>query len=231
MHHERVHAQMTTEVTSVGPKTPFKEVVRILRTHRIGAVPVVDGEDLVGVVSESDLLRKEADLEGPAPFPLRVITRRAVRAARAKAEAATAESLMTSPAVVVDPGATVTDAARLMEHHHVRHLPVVASDGRLCGIVSRGDLLRVFLRTDERIRDEIRDEVIRDELRIAPETVDVRVVDGVVDLGGRVERKSLIGILVRMCRGVEGVVQVREHIEYEFDDMRIRPPVIPPVTL
>lgn len=229
MRHKHVDSQMTTDVVAVGPSTPFKELVRILRTHRIGALPVVDGTAVVGVVSESDLLRKEADMEGPAPFPLRVITRRAVRAARVKAEAGNAGTLMTSPAVVIAPGTTVGDAARLMERHHVRHLPVVDSDGRLRGIVSRGDLLRVFLRTDTDIRDEIRDQVLGEELRLGLATVDVRVVDGVVDLSGSVPRKSLVAVLVRMCRGVDGVVQVREHLAYELDDMRIRPPMVPPV--
>ncbi|MGR6998251.1 CBS domain-containing protein [Yinghuangia aomiensis] len=220
---------MTTDVVSVGPGAPFKEIVGLLRRHRIAAVPVVDGGKVVGVVSESDLLRKEADQAGPAPFPLQVITRRAVRAARAKAEAATADSLMTAPAVVVESGATVAEAARLMERHHVRHLPVVDSDGHIRGIVSRGDLLRVFLRTDELIRDEIRDEVIRDELWIDPKTVDVSVTDGIVDLAGEVARKSMISILVRMCRGVDGVIQVREHMTYALDDTRIRPPMTPPI--
>ncbi|MCF2528919.1 CBS domain-containing protein [Yinghuangia soli] len=227
MYHQRVESQMTTDVVTVRPGTPFKEVVRILREHRIAAAPVLDGDEVVGVVSESDLLRKEAERDGPAPFPLRILTRRAVRAAREKARAATAGALMTSPAVIVEPSTPVADAARLMERHHVAHLPVVDPSGRLCGIVSRGDLLRVFLRPDDRIGNEIRDDIIRDTMRVDPSTVDVHVADGIVDLSGRLERRSLIGILVRLCRGVDGVVDVREHLAYADDDMRIRPPMVP----
>ncbi|MFI6985965.1 CBS domain-containing protein [Embleya sp. NPDC050154] len=229
MFHHRVESQMTADVVTVHSDTPFKEIVRVLREHRIAAVPVLEGDEVVGVVSESDLLHKEADRESAPHFPFRVIVRRTERVARNKARAATAGSLMTSPAVVVEPDASLSDAARLMERHHVTHLPVVDGSGRLRGIVGRSDLLRIFLRADTRIHDEIRDGVVRDTMCVDPNTVGVGVTDGIVDLSGQLERKSLIAILVRLCRGVEGVVDVREHLTYARDDMLIRPPMVPPL--
>ncbi|WP_436776441.1 CBS domain-containing protein [Yinghuangia sp. YIM S09857] len=228
MNHHRVDAVMTTDVVTVHTDTPFKEIVRVLGQHRISAVPVLDPDKtVVGVVSEADLLRKEADSEGPTRLPGTVHTPRTVRAARGKAEAETAAGLMTSPAVTIDRAATVGQAARAMERHDVKRLPVV-DHGQLCGIVSRCDLLRVFLRPDDRIRDEILDEVIRRDLWIDPATVTVRVADGVVHLEGELENKTTARILTRMCRGVDGVVQVHDHLTYTVDDTKLKTSAIPP---
>lgn len=224
MYHLRVEALMTTQVVTVHPETTFKEVTRLLREHHISAVPVLDQDKLVaGVVSEADLIRKEADQEGPGRLPLNVRSRRAVRNARDKADAETAGGLMTAPAVVIAPDATITDAARLMERHNVKRLPVVDEAGRLRGIVSRCDLLRVFLRTDERIEREILEDVLRRDLWVDPDSITVRVRDGVVELSGEMEHKTLTRILVRMCRGVDGVVQVHDHLTWSLDDTKVHP--------
>ncbi|UGQ12599.1 CBS domain-containing protein [Yinghuangia sp. ASG 101] len=224
MKHHRVEALMTPEVVTVHTDTPFKKVVGILREHHISAAPVL-GRDgvVVGVVSEADLLRKEADSDGPAGPPRTVRSRRAVRRARRKAAAETAGDLMTAPAVVICPDATLGEAARHMERHDVKRLPVVDETGQLRGIVSRCDLLRVFLRSDARIRAEIRDDVLRKDLWVDPASIDVEVTDGVVTLTGRLENKTLTGILIGMVRGVDGVVQVHDRLTYAVDDTRLRP--------
>ena len=67
---------------------------------------------------------------------------------KAAALSLTADALMTTPAITIHPDATIPGAARLMNTHHVRRLPVVDSQGKLVGIVSRRDLLSVFLRPD-----------------------------------------------------------------------------------
>jgi CBS domain-containing protein len=213
---------MTTEVVTVHTDTSFKEIVRVLGEHHISAVPVLDQDKIVvGVVSEADLLRKEADSEGPARLPLTVRTRRSVREARGKAEGETAADLMTAPAVTVDRSATVGQAARAMEQHGVKRLPVV-EEGRLCGIVSRCDLLRVFMRSDDAIHREIVDDVIRHALWIDPALVTVSVADGVVHLSGQLDDKTLTRLLARLCRGVDGVVQVHSQLTYAFDDTKGR---------
>jgi CBS domain-containing protein len=141
---------MTTGVVTVEPWTPFREIVTRLAEHRISAAPVADAEgNVLGVVTEADLLLKQehADLE----FNLPLAWNRRRRLEREKAAAVVAGELMTTPAVTVPPTATVTEAARRMHTAGVKRLPVVNEAGRLAGIVSRADLLKVFNRSDEAI--------------------------------------------------------------------------------
>lgn len=216
MRHRIVSELMTTVVVSVRRDATFTEIAKLLAEHGITAVPVVDDSDRpLGVVSEADLLRKEAgraDPEGLDP------TLRPRSAERAKAAATTAEELMTSPAVLAHPEWTVVEAARAMERNRVKRLPVVDGTGRLIGVVSRADLLRVFLRGDRAIREEITGDVLMRTLDIPPTTVTVHVVDGRVTLRGTVERKSTIPVALRLCRGVDGVVDASEQLTFKVDD-------------
>lgn len=125
---------------------------------------------------------------------------------------------MTTPAVTVAPEATVAEAARLLDRHHIKRLPVVDPAGRLVGLVSRRDLLRVFLRSDDSIRDEIVQDVFSRLLAVDPAAVAVYVEDGAVTLVGRLERKSAIPIAVRLAAAVEGVVTVGSRLDYAVDD-------------
>ncbi|MER5583223.1 CBS domain-containing protein [Streptomyces asoensis] len=216
MRHRTVSDLMTTSVVKVHRDTGFKEIAKLLAEHDITAVPVVNDEERVmGVVSEADLLRKEAAQLDPAgllpvlhPGP----------ADRAKAEATTAAGLMHSPAVTAGPQWTAVEAAQVMERHRVKRLPVVDEAGRLVGLISRADLLRVFLRSDSAVREEISGEVLLRTLGIMPEAVTVRVVDGRVSLKGRVERKSLVPVVIRLCQGVDGVVDVSAELRHRVDD-------------
>jgi CBS domain-containing protein len=205
--HSLVKDLMTTPAVTVEPTTPFKEIVARLAEHRVSAVPVVDDRRRVlGVVSEADLLLKE---EFPAPeqdLPL-WWTKRA-RLDRAKAAASVARDLMTVAVVAVSPDATVAEAARRMHTAKVKRLPVVDRSGRLLGIVSRSDLLKVFDRSDQDIRREIIEDVIVGEFMMAPSRFFLHVTDGVVVLQGRVERRSLLPYVVRAVQGIEGVVRV-----------------------
>jgi CBS-domain-containing membrane protein len=129
-----------------------------------------------------------------------------------------AGKLMTTPAVTVPPTATVTDAARRMHAAGVKRLPVVDEAGRLVGIVSRADLLKVFTRTDEAIRREIMQDVIVGDFMMDPSRFFIHVNDAMVVLQGRVERRSLIPYLVRAVHAVEGVIQVEVRLTYDVDD-------------
>jgi CBS domain-containing protein len=216
--HSLVKDLMTTQVVTVGPATPFKEIVALLAEHRVSAVPVVDDDRRVlGIVSEADLLLKE---EFPVPdqdIPLFWTKRR--RLEREKAAGATARDLMSSVAVVsISPDATVAEAARGMHAAGVKRLPVIGEDGRLVGIVSRGDLLKVFNRTDRAIRREIIDDVIVGSFSMDPNRFFIHVDDGVVVLQGRVERRSLLPYVLRAVHGVEGVVRVEDRLGYDIDD-------------
>ncbi|WP_127356280.1 CBS domain-containing protein [Actinacidiphila soli] len=216
MQHRCVSDLMTRDVVRAGRDTTFKEIAKVLAEYDITAVPVVDdGDRPVGVVSEADLLRKEAQQPDPAGL-LRAATHTPT-ADHAKAEAVTAEGLMTSPIVIARPQWTVVEAARVMESNHVKRLPVVDDAGRLIGLVSRSDLLRVFLRPDSAIREEIQGDVLTRTLGLAPFAVTAHVVDGRVTLDGTVEQASLTPVVERLCRGVDGVVDVHSHLIHQLD--------------
>jgi CBS domain-containing protein len=221
MTHRTVRDQMTRDVATVGVSTPYKAVVELLESRRISAVPVLDPDGrVIGVVSEADLLAK-VEFEGvdePAPFLDRN------RKARAKAVGTTAGDVMTSPAVTITPEESVTAAARLMDRKRVKRLPVVDTDGRLVGIVSRHDLLRVFVQTDESIRAEVLDGVFRRILWIEPPQVAVDVEGGVVTLAGELDQRSVVDIAVRLTTAVDGVVGVVNKLGYRVDDRRLEAP-------
>ncbi|MFC8513246.1 CBS domain-containing protein [Streptomyces sp. NPDC057257] len=197
---------MTRSVAAVGRGAAFKDIVRTMQDRKVSAVPVVDGGNrVVGVVSEADLLPKEEfrDSDPDRYTQLRRLSD------LAKAGSVTAGELMTSPALTVPADATLAQAAREMARARVKRLPVVDADGRLEGIVSRADLLKVFLREDEDIAEEVRREIVSYLFPAPASTVLVEVRDGVVTLGGRVHDTSLVPVAARLIRAVEGVVDVR----------------------
>jgi CBS domain-containing protein len=208
---------MTTDVVTVEPWTPFTEIVGRLAEHRISAAPVLDAEgNVLGVVTEADLLLKQEHPNLELDVPLSWSRRR--RLEREKAAAVVAGKLMTAPAVTVAPTATVTEAARRMHSAGVKRLPVVDETGRLVGIVSRADLLKVFTRPDEAIRSQIISEVIVGDFMLDPSRFFIAVDDGVVLLQGKAERSSLIPYLVRAVQHVEGVVRVEDQLSFDVDD-------------
>ncbi|MFF1296346.1 MULTISPECIES: CBS domain-containing protein [unclassified Streptomyces] len=194
---------MTHTVVAVGSEAPFKEIVELLDQWKVSAVPVLAGEGrVVGVVSEADLLPKEEVRDSDdVEF-----------AERAKAGAVTAGELMSAPAVTVHADATVAEAARIMARRHVKRLPVVDRIGILQGVVSRSDLLKVFLRTDAEIAGEIRHSVLNRLPVTTPLTVEVS--EGVVTLGGSMPERGLEPVLARAMRAVEGVVDVRVELTH-----------------
>jgi len=222
MMRRKVEDVMTRSVAYATKDTPYKELIRLLAERRVSALPVVGAErQVLGVVSEADLLLKQ---EHPADaFQRFFLERKRDRLQRAKAHGATAAELMTRPAITVGPEVPIAQAARLLRKHLVRRLPVVDRLGRLVGIVSRSDLLRVFLRPDQEIRREVVDEVIRGDLLTDPARFQVSVGNGVVVLEGNCERRSLIPLLVAAVSGVEGVVGVEDRLGYDADDTATLP--------
>ncbi|OLT26130.1 hypothetical protein BJF83_04590 [Nocardiopsis sp. CNR-923] len=218
-----VRSVMTSKVYSVSQDAGYREVVEILVGRRVGALPVTDAEGRVaGVVSEEDLLHKEEFKGGDYVPPPRARLRARLGtggAARDKAEASRAAELMTSPAVTVGPDSSVVEAARLMERRGIKHLPVVDEEKRLVGIVSRSDLLRVFLRGDADIADEVRGEITEALNRVRDEEPTATVSDGVVHLTGIVRLRSEAQELVRRARRVEGVVSVESDLDWHVDDV------------
>ncbi|MDH6544184.1 CBS domain-containing protein [Streptomyces lavendulae] len=186
MRHRSVAELMTRTAVTVRPTTAFKEIARLLTEFDITAMPVIDASGHpVGVVSEADLLRR-----------------------RPTGGAATAGELMTSPAVTARPGWSVVRAARVMQRHGVKRLPVVDEEGRVVGILSRSDLIQLFLRRDRAIQEEILEDVLTRTLHLAPSAVTVEVDDGLVTLSGTVPQPGLLPVVVRLCQSVDGVVSV-----------------------
>ncbi|MFI0040074.1 CBS domain-containing protein [Streptomyces mutabilis] len=214
MKHLKVSDLMSDAVVRAQPGTPFKEIAHLLQEYDITAVPVVDGEDRpVGVVSEADLLQKMwgGEPDGPSGDGERP------RPADAKASATDAAGLMTSPAVCAREDWSVVDAARVMARHGIKRLLVVDEAGRLIGVVSRSDLLRVFLRTDRAIRTEIIEEAMVKSLGLAPSSMQVDVAHGHVVLSGRLPDDVSASVLEELCRRVDGVVAVEFRAAGEVD--------------
>lgn len=205
---------MTARVIWVKQEASFKEMAAALRGNRVSAFPVVDDQHkVIGVVSEADLLTKEALIDEPEGLPA-VITGILHRRDQEKARGVTAGDLMTRPPVIVHPGDTIEHAAKLMYDHRVKRLPVVDQDGQLVGIVSRADVLSVFDRKDEDISREIQNQVILYEFHADPKSFAVAVKDGVVTVDGKPGTSELGHEIVRRIRHVPGVVAVRDRLSY-----------------
>ncbi|MGW1024618.1 CBS domain-containing protein [Streptomyces sp. NPDC002577] len=200
---------MTMTVVAVGRDAPFKEIVRTMEQWKVSALPVLEGEGrVIGVVSEADLLPKEEFRDSDPSL----YEQRQRLSDVAKAGAVTAEEVMSTPAITVHPDVTLAQAARIMAVKHVKRLPVVDGEGMLQGIVSRGDLLKVFLRSDEDIAEEVRRTVVSYLFPALGHTIHVNVHDGVVTLHGQVRDTSPISVAVRLVRAVEGVVDVEPRL-------------------
>ncbi|KUO17701.1 CBS domain-containing protein [Streptomyces dysideae] len=227
MKHNKVGSVMTTEVVRAEYGTPFKEVVRLLGDHHISGLPVVDDDEkVIGVISETDLMVRQAETPDPYEPKKRFRFARLTQEGRkraAKAKARTAGLLMTEPAVTVHADDSIIEAARTMAQHHIERLPVLDEEHRLVGIVTRRDLLQVFLRPDAEIRKEVVDEVLVRALWLPPRGVDVSVTEGVVTLSGQMERKSETEIAVSMTRQIDGVVAVVDKLTHRLDDSRFQP--------
>jgi CBS domain-containing protein len=220
MTHLRVDDVMTRRVATVQVGTPFKDVARLLAERKVSAVPVLDSDGkLAGIVSEADLLRKEQYQENATPR--RRFGSRRERILRARAMGDFAGDVMTTPAITIGPAATVVDAAKDMIDRNVKRLPVVDADGCLVGIVSRADLLWVFLRPDDEIAEEIRNEVFARALLQEP-TYTVAVTEGIVTLSGKLDRLRSVEIAERLVRAVDGVVDVVNGLAYRVDDSERR---------
>jgi len=210
----RVSDVMAASVVTVDRATPYKEIARLLAEHRISGMPVLKmGREVAGVVTEADLLAAQAK------------TARRLRSARRRPAflsgsrqhpALTAGELMTAPAITIGPDVTVPAAGRLMNSRHVRLLPVVDDHARLIGVVSRRDLLAVFLRPDEDIAEDVR-QVLDEVLRAMPGEAEVAVRDGVVTLTGTLDPTTgahgdLIPVAIRLMWDVDGVVDIVDRL-------------------
>lgn len=196
---------MTEAVVAAHEGAVFKEIVAALARNKIRAVPVIDdARKVVGIVSASDLIYHV--VAGPS-------ARTRNRHAAEMAHAGTAAELMTTPAVTTRPHATIVEAAQRAAQARVRTLPVVDANGALMGIVSQSDLLRVFLRDDDAIHDEIQ-QYAAQSMHIEAARLRVDVMEGVVTVSGKLERQRQIAQLIDRIRAVPGVVDIHNRLTH-----------------
>lgn len=223
-----VRDAMTRKPITVGPDTPLKDVARILIDAGISGVPVVSDDGAVlGVVSEADFLIKG---QGPQAVRHRRLARllgesETTRSQVAKVTARTAGEAMSSPAVTIPPTSSLQQAAAIMTREAVNRLPVV-EQGRLVGIVSRADLVRAYLRTDEELQRTIREEVLLKILWLDPAGFDVEVRSGDVAIRGHVDRRSTAQIVEETIAMIPGVISVAARIGWTVDDRDLQPTAI-----
>jgi CBS domain-containing protein len=208
----KVKDVMSSAVLTVGPYTPLKDVARLLVENRVSGVPVLDDDGTVlGVVSEADILAKERTNPGASSLLEHLFD---TETDSHKHDARDAADAMTSPAVTIRPRRAVSEAAALMLDRRVNRLPVVDDHGRLVGIVTRSDLVRAFVRSDEEIEREIREDVILNTLWNAPDRFEIEVQEGEVTLSGKVADAQSAELLVNFIERVPGVVAVRSSVAW-----------------
>lgn len=216
---------MTRSVFTVRRTTPLKDVARLLVDNGVSGVPVIDDDGTaVGVVSEADFLVKE---QGAQAIRHRRLARLLGESALAqvqlgKVAATTAGEAMTSPAISISPSRPIHEAAQLMTDSRVNRLPVI-ENGRLVGIVTRADLVRAYLRTDEELIRTIREDVLLKSLWLDPASFNVDVRNGEATVTGSVERRSMAEIVTEAIALVPGIVSANVSINWSFDDRDISP--------
>jgi CBS domain-containing protein len=217
----RVKEVMTTAVLTVRPDTTLKEAAALMAEHGISGLPVVDLGRVVGVLSEGDILFKEMGPAARRPFVDRLLSLPPSEG-EAKFSAATVGEAMTAPALTTSPRRPLTEVATTMAERGVKRLPVVDDAGNLVGIVTRADLVRAFIRSDDAIEREIRDDVIRRSLWIEPDLLEVTVEAGEVRLAGRVETRAEAELIPEFVQRVPGVVSVLSKLSWTSENGRNR---------
>jgi CBS domain-containing protein len=191
---------MTTDVVAVGPGASIRDAARLMFRYRVSGVPVVDMDDhVLGIITEGDFLSMEIErLEtGAVPTEVRAVMSKSVK--------------------TIPPEMDVTGAARFMQAQDVKRL-VVATDGRMVGIISRFDIVSAFTRPDDLIEDEIREDLVRRVLFVDPETIDVSVMNGVVTFVGSIGTRTEARLVEELARRLDGVVDVSNELTWRIDD-------------
>jgi CBS domain-containing protein len=209
----RVEDLMTTEVVTVKEDTPLKDAARLMAGRAISGLPVVDDDDrVVGMLTEADFVERTSNQERAGL--VRMLFERDSR--RLKADSV--GGAMSRNVVCIEPQASHSQAARVMDRKVVKRLPVVDEDGHLLGIISRSDILSVFARPDDAIEGEIRHRIIGQVLALESDAVSVSVDEGRVELEGLVPAKTEAQLLADLVPSVDGVISVDSRVRYQVDD-------------
>lgn len=221
----KVRDVMSRDVISVPREMDLKELAGLLTEHQISGAPVTDADGaVIGVVSEADVLMKQVGRPISRRRPLEWIFGESHDPEEMRRRvASTVGEAMTAPAVTIDAGRPLREAAALMVDSKVNRLPVI-EDGKLAGIVTRADMVRAYLRRDEEALRAVREDVFRKTMWLEPERYEIDIHEGRLTMAGKVDRKSTAEILERLAGLVEGVDRVDNHLTWELDDTNIEPP-------
>lgn len=210
----RIRDLMTTDVITVSPETSIKSAASQMVEAGVSGLVVTNSDDeVVGILSEADFVKSAANRGSEERAGL---LRWFARPSRPEIAGTHVGEIMTTPVLIVAPGAKHQEAARLMDRKGVKRLPVV-EDGELIGIISRADIVRAFNRSDEEIRNEIVGELLPHVLWIDPERLRVTCDDGVVQLQGQLATKVDAELVEYMAGRVDGVIGVEANLSWEFN--------------
>ncbi len=213
----KVRDLMTTEMVTTTADAPLKEAARLMVKHNVSGLPVLADGKVVGIVTEGDFLRQEANRDQPYRFSLL----EALFGDRPSAPSAeTVSQVMTEKVLTISPDASLSEAARIMASKRVKRLPVVQPDGALIGVISRADVVNAFTKPDEVLEDEIREDIVRRLLFLDPAAIEVVVDEGVVTLTGLLENRTEAHLLEELTRRIDGVIRVESKLTFEVDDHR-----------
>lgn len=207
---------MSTEVMTIGADAALKEAAIVMIKSGVSGLPVVDDDlKVIGMITEADFVTAEANRSWGRQ------RKRLLANFLSEPSAPTARlvsEVMTTEPHTIDAISSVTEAARKMTDLRIKRLPVVLPDGRLEGIISRGDVMGVFARSDEALVDEIVDVVGVEVLQLSPDAFTVDVDDGVVTISGHLPSRADGRLLVEFASRVEGVVAVESSLTWSHDD-------------
>ena len=215
----RVLDLMSAELIRVPPETTLRDAARLMVEAKISGLPVTDDEgSLVGLVTESDFLRKEVDRGEVMDSGLLGIlfTKR-----DSLADAETVGEVMATDLFTISPDATLVEAARSMTTHGIKRLPVVDRDGKLIGVIARSDIVAAFTRPDELIEDELKEDVLRRLLFLDPDLVKIEVSGGVVRISGELPTRSDARLLEAMVQRTDGVIRAELELTWKVDDTKV----------
>jgi CBS domain-containing protein len=211
---------MVSTVITVPPEASVQDVANILMTNRISAVPVVTaGGDLVGIISEGDLIRRvETDTDHRRSWWIELLLGRGPLAAEyVKSHSRKVSDLMSRDVITARPETPLRDVAGLLEKNGIKRVPIVA-DGKLVGIVSRANLVQALAVPKKPVEAQLPadDLAIREAVtarldgkfwtKFAP--VNVIVLNGIVDIWGIVDSETVrqaIRVAVEETPGVRGI--------------------------
>lgn len=144
---------MRREVPIAGPTASVGDLARLMVDHRVPGVPIIENDELVGIVTEGDLIQREADVDIPAVATLFDAILMADAGEPFEEElrhvlATTAGELMSSPVVSIRDIATLSELATLMMQQRVNPVPVVDESRRIVGLATRTGLVEMIARLE-----------------------------------------------------------------------------------